>query len=347
MRLAVLALILGAAAAGAARADDPERTFQDWQVTCDNLRTCVAFGFSAEDSENPSYLRIARGGGANAAASVSITTNIVASDNPGSGPWTLLVDSRAVPGVTLQHAPGDVGQRASLSPAQATALLAAIRNGRSLQVRAGATTVAEISLSGSAAALLNMDDRQRRVGTTTALIGPGPRPAAGILPVPAAPVVVRGRIPQQTAIPRRPPRSVLAQRHDCDPAGGLEGREAQTWRLGPNLVLWSLPCTGGAYNVGDQYVLADNAGGGARRVRFPLPPGSENPTEETPVNSEFNPANATIVDFAKARGLGDCGTSTSWTWDGSAFRLLRQTAMSQCRAVVDSDWPTTFVGVRR
>ena len=51
--------------------------------------------------------------------------------------------------------------------------------------------------------------------------------------------------------------------------------------------------------------------------------------------------------FAKARGVGDCGSAATWAWDGHAFRLLRETVMEPCRRVVSEDWPTLYVTQRK
>jgi Protein of unknown function (DUF1176) len=53
------------------------------------------------------------------------------------------------------------------------------------------------------------------------------------------------------------------------------------------------------------------------------------------VNSDWDAATQTISSYAKGRGLGDCGSSESWVWDGTSFRLTRATVMGECRGSLD------------
>ena len=49
----------------------------------------------------------------------------------------------------------------------------------------------------------------------------------------------------------------------------------------------------------------------------------------------------TIADFAKGRGLGDCGERSRYGWDGRRFRLLHREVMGECRG------STTYVTIWR
>jgi hypothetical protein len=49
------------------------------------------------------------------------------------------------------------------------------------------------------------------------------------------------------------------------------------------------------------------------------------------VNADWDAATQTIGSFSKGRGLGDCGSSESWVWDGTMFRLTDATVMGECR----------------
>jgi hypothetical protein len=61
------------------------------------------------------------------------------------------------------------------------------------------------------------------------------------------------------------------------------------------------------------------------------------------MNVEYDPKTRTLTSFAKARGLGDCGSNQTWVWDGQAFQLLSETDMPQCRGAPPDDWPSRYV----
>ena len=65
------------------------------------------------------------------------------------------------------------------------------------------------------------------------------------------------------------------------------------------------------------------------------------------VNPIFDAKTMTLSSFSKGRGLGDCGTSEDWVWDGKTFRLALLKMMGQCRAVPLDDWPTLYRAERR
>ena len=48
------------------------------------------------------------------------------------------------------------------------------------------------------------------------------------------------------------------------------------------------------------------------------------------VEDEYDPQDGLLREFAKSRGLGDCGNSASWAWDGSMFRLASYLALDRC-----------------
>ena len=48
-------------------------------------------------------------------------------------------------------------------------------------------------------------------------------------------------------------------------------------------------------------------------------------------NAEWDPERRMIHEYAKGRGLGDCGVRSSYAWTGEIFRLVEQEEMSECR----------------
>jgi hypothetical protein len=57
---------------------------------------------------------------------------------------------------------------------------------------------------------------------------------------------------------------------------------------------------------------------------------------------EWDAEHATVFEAAKGRGLADCGSSTSWVFDGTDFRLAEASRMNRCAGGPPGDWPTVY-----
>ena len=114
--------------------------------------------------------------------------------------------------------------------------------------------------------------------------------------------------------------------------------DAGTWTVktaavggGATLVL--LPCSAGAYNEIDAlFVLR---GGKVAPADVDAPSGFEatGADSQTPVHSVINGdvEKGSLGSYAKGRGLGDCGVSQAFVWDGRRLRLTDQSEMRECR----------------
>ena len=340
---ATCALALAPAMAGASGV----KTFKAWYAVCNNLRTCIAFGFPGEDTDTSGYLRIARDGAPGAVPVVSLATTD--DDVPKGAVWTVQVDGRTVPGLAaVPVEAADDGQAVKLSPARGAALIEAIRDGRQLAVVSGGKTVFSLPLTGSAAALLWVDDQQQRVGTVTALGRKGDKPAASIPPIPPPPVLHAARAASQAGLPKRvPPVVWRARGKDCTADADTAADAALIARLAPGLVLWGPLCDQGAYSSGDSLMLGDEHGGALRPVRLPYPAGLEEHAVSELADPNFEPTTGTLSTFAKGRGIGDCGEVLSWVWDGKAFQLLNADVMTECHGVPMDDWPNLWTARQR
>jgi hypothetical protein len=100
-----------------------------------------------------------------------------------------------------------------------------------------------------------------------------------------------------------------------------------------------VPCGSGAYNFSSvPFVIED---GKAVVARFDQVPGwTESEGIATLVNAGWDPAKAELSSHLKARGVGDCGSSETYVWDGSMFRLVEARAMDECRG--SSNWLRTW-----
>jgi hypothetical protein len=122
---------------------------------------------------------------------------------------------------------------------------------------------------------------------------------------------------------------------------GTNATEASTYALGNGRTLIMMGCGAGAYNVTGLPLIAWRDGNAIRIEAAPFDV-SEPPVEGEPepkgfflVNADFDPATMSISAWAKGRGIGDCGTSATYAWDGQRFRLTRQNEMSECRGTME------------
>jgi hypothetical protein len=197
--------------------------------------------------------------------------------------------------------------------------------------------------------MLWIDEQQKRVGTVTAVIGRGDKPASAVPPLPAAAVVRVARIAPGPA-PKMPSAAVLAKaRKACDAAEELTAAEDAT-RLGGDQVMYWFRCEdmSGAYNY--YYALVIAAPGGPPRIaQFPFPPESSRRDDDADfaVNPVFDPKTGTLATLNKGRGLSDCGGQSEWVWDGTAFRMLATKGMPACKGIPAGDWPTLFRAARK
>lgn len=361
----VAALLLAMVPGGLARAEPPSAPnaadvngFRDWIAACDNLRTCSAYGVDAEVFGN-AFIRVHRGGAPDAA--VRITIGVNADDGV---KFTLAFDDPSLPGLPSGPLTGtpepDVSLRRLViaEPAAVARLLAAFRKANKLIVTRidppGADpsdpAVTEISLAGFAAAALWIDEQQKRVGTVTALIGHGDKPASAVPALPAAPVVRTAKLSTRPA-PKQAPAAVLAMaKKACDADAPFTAPEQSTRLSGEQVMYW-FRCEdmSGMYNY--YYTLVIAAPGRSPRVaKFPFPPesvGQDGDDGDTIVNPILDAKTGTLTTLNKARGLSDCGGLSEWAWDGAVFRMIASRAMPSCKGIPAEDWPTLFRAVRK
>lgn len=262
--------------------------------------------------------------------------------------WRVGVDGAAPAG--LESVPARTGEdderRAQLTPGQFRALIAALRAGSVLSLTGGRAKI-DISLAGSSAALLWIDERQGRVGTVTALAARGAKPASAVPAAASAPAIHPAAAAPQDRLPTKLPKAVLAgpALKDCDSDNAIS-QGLLVARLGPGQLLWGAPCSAGAYNQRSVLFIADEAGQGAREITpSEADTARDANADDELMNIAYDAKARVLTSFAKARGLGDCGSTASWVWDGKTFRLLDETVMPDCAGVTSDEWPSLYHAV--
>lgn len=311
------------------------REFRDWLAVCDNTNECAAFGPSADQS---GWIRVGASPGPSGRLTVALGVWGDTSGSPGSAAFD--IDGRRFTARTEQGsddfrvATGDV-----------PAVIAALGAGRNMSIRTAEPTA--VSLSGAAAALLWIDERQGRLDTVAALVRQGTRPSSSIPVPPDAPVVTPAPAISQAgygdsgmtlpaAIEALP--AVVACREETRHSDWVQ-KEVMSARLDASTELWAVPCFAGAYNMGHDWYLSDIGGRNPRALRLASANGE---TATGTINGGYAADARTLVAFAKGRGPGDCGSAQTWTWTGRAFLLSAEAEMTECWGVPPDLWPTTW-----
>lgn len=312
------------------------KTFRDWFAVCDNGNDCMAFGPAAENGTG--WVRVHMPPGPDARPDVM--AGFWPDDGEfGKSPVRVQIDGRSFATAPFQD--GDQDAVLSDPAAAVTALVA----GRSMTLGLGSETQA-MNLNGATAALLWIDERQGRLDTVTALVRKGARPATAVPLAPRLPLVAPApEMPRDQIGEIGPtlPASIEAMaeakacRADTAHFEGIQ-KEVQSARLDASTELWGMPCYVGAYNTGTRYFLTGPGGVRPRVLSFR----GTGEAEDILTNAEYSPHTRTIGQFAKGRGLGDCGVASTWTWTGRAFVLSEESVMGECWGANADRWPTTW-----
>jgi hypothetical protein len=229
----------------------------------------------------------------------------------------------------------------TVRPASVAAMLEAIRSHTEIQTLDGSgKRSGKVSLSGSSAALLYIDEQQRRLGTVTALLRKGTRAASSLPAPPALPVIAEVRPMGRAALSPLPRAKIdrMKRAAGCDMQFSQRDHpmEARRFRDGAALIL--VPCSQGAYN-GTSLVLvarkADRSDLQPATFDFNASAGEGTGRLTPPDGAYWDEKTGRLASFFKGRGLGDCGAGQDWAWDGSMFRLIRAEAMGECRGSTD------------
>ncbi len=340
-----LLLTMAALAALPAQAGDTVFDHQDWQLVCDNTRTCRAAGYQRDDAAMPVSVLFTRNAGAGTAVAGRVMLGDGWEDSmlgalPAPFRVALWIDGK-------QHGERTVTKdalEADLTAAQTTALLKALARDTRIEFRAGKIVWA-LSDRGAAAVLLKMDEVQNRIGTVGAVLRKGKNSEAKVSPPLPAPIVKAAAL-----TPAKPGdarfiaahgdalRKALRNATDEDACQDLHktGDEEQPLdvvRLTKTKLLVSTRCWLAAYNAGSGYWIVNDTA-------------PYRPELVTADATDFD--NGTLGSAQKGRGIGDCWYSEQWTWDGTTFVETAASSTGMCKGFAGGAWqlPTLVTEIR-
>ena len=316
-------LILALFAAAPTPQPGEVKTFKDWTVACDNIRFCTAELLDDEESsEAYNEISLTRSGIAGAPVAIDAAVDTTRGDA------VLAVDGAVVQSL-------GTAKKSGVSGVLTLATLARMVQGDQIEIRVAGKVAVKGSLAGFSAAMRYWDAAQKRDGGPDAIVAKG-RIVRSILP-PAAPRIVVARFPLSKAAPPDDATIVmLAKRFGCGVVDPDLRTKAEAYKLGSQQSLILVPCEAGAYNFITVPVIAT----GKTYVHAPFDFDGNELT-----NADFDAETAGLGSYEKDRGMGDCGTSESWVWDGKRFRLTEVLQMSECRGSIDwmRTWTATVV----
>jgi hypothetical protein len=309
-------------------------TFKDWTVGCDNGLACQAVSLATEgDSDGTLSMVIARPSGPTAALTIAMSGFTSKADR-----YRIVIDGRVAETGTMQVGSETIG----ISGANAMKLARAMARGSAMRVIDSAgTDLGSASLAGVAAALRHMDAQQGRAGSRGAVIATGPRMATARKA--AIPVIAVRKIAPSDMLPDAAALVALSENSACaEERFGSTQDTAYSLGTGPNgpqaLVL--LNCGAGAYNFSSGVYVGQRNSAGKwtfEPAKFDYGAAGFSVDSKIPIliNADWDAAKQSLGSYAKGRGLGDCGSSESWVWDGAMFRLTNATVMGECRGSLD------------
>ena len=337
------AVAMWASCASAAAPVQSYETYRDWFAACDNTLSCVAKTVS-DDSQ--SQMTLNREGGPGGKTKLEIATspafkiaNIRVDGKPlaGSAQWSVKTEDDTTT-ATLENF------------AAISAVAKQLRN--ATRITLGRDRA--ISLSGFAAALLRIDDRQGRIGNKTGLARPGELPPSAV-PAPIQPPYIAYHPIKAELGPGEAERlgkavisktGQIATSEDCE-AESL-AKPAEVHPLDADRALVFVECLMGAYQSSSLVFIASRRDGTPTRLELDAPylGGSADEWHNASFTTvSFDEKTGELGSFTKGRGIGDCGTSASWIWNGTTFVFSELSLQNSCGGVYPDDWPVLFRSV--
>jgi hypothetical protein len=341
-QLIYVLLAVSTAAGASPRTDLPSISFshKDWELACDNTRTCRAAGYHQEDDAPNATILLTRTAGPN--QPVTAQLQLAYDDNhPAPAQLAMTVDGKAL-GIVRMNAKSAI---ADLSPTQVQALLPALLRDGSIVWSAKGTTWT-ISTAGANAVLLKMDEFQGRVDTLGALVRKGNKPEASVLAPLSPPEITAATVihdKEPVTLTNAQTRDLMAALRKTVKDGSCElvdkksdaATTLDVHRLTTDKLLVSHPCWIAAYNTGDGYWVVDAQ-----------PPYSA----ALVTTSATDYDNGVISSMQKGRGIGDCIGTATWTWDGESFAQTSAGTTGMCREISTGgawDLPTLVTRIRK
>ena len=260
MKKVILLSLLPLTAMAAPSLKGFEKTYQDWDLICDNLGTCRMAGYQ-EEGDDPVSILFTRAAGENAAVEGKLTISPFGEadrDVQVGQDIEIWLNGKSLG--TVKHISDENPDK--LTEAQTKALLSGLKKESEIRLTYGKTTL-KVSDKGAAAAMLKMDEFQQRLNTPSALICKGQEKHAVLAPQPAPKIEVVSVNNRKTTELKRGEKqydnvlALLRKANSCDDED-ITSQDITLYPLTQNKVLAEALCVRGAYQSTNYYAVLDD-----------------------------------------------------------------------------------------
>lgn len=331
----LLSILLSTYTAHADMNSGEVKELKNWVVGCNNIRTCEAISLMPEDFSESTIitLHIKRLGTPNTPAKLYLTedsfTGNASTFNPGTAISFKINDKIFDLGTATVKS---IDEGISIPEKYIMGIIEESKKATDAYLVANGTNY-KISLAGLSAALLYIDEQQQHLGTTTALIRKGTKAMTSKSPqVPTLKASIYPDQKQKYALTAQQVESVnKILNKECE---GEEHSKTYTTtdRLSKNTYLLMALCYQAAYNEDYLAFVVPNNSNNVELAKFKANTASQ---DESLTNATFEVNKGTLTTYAKGRGIGDCGISSTWVWTGKQFELAEFNSMPACRGISD------------
>ena len=315
-----------------------EKTYQDWDLICDNLGTCRMAGYQ-EEGDDPVSILFTRAAGENAAVEGKLTISPFGEadrDVQVGQDIEIWLNGKSLG--TVKHISDENPDK--LTEAQTKALLSGLKKESEIRLTYGKTTL-KVSDKGAAAAMLKMDEFQQRLNTPSALICKGQEKHAVLAPQPAPKIEVVSVNNRKTTELKRGEKqydnvlALLRKANSCDDED-ITSQDITLYPLTQNKVLAEALCVRGAYQSTNYYAVLDDKLSKVEQV----------------LEDRYNFAyydeklNALIVEGSyKSSGLAESWYGYEAAWNGKTFITTAEHTSGSSKGFIGGAWDglPTFV----
>ena len=323
-----------------------EKTYQNWDLICDNTGTCNMAGYQEErdGSEHPVSILFTRSAGEKAPVTAQLA---LLPDELGNKTAEIILNGQSL-GTFQNFSEEGI---AKLSEKQTTELLTALKGNASIEVIFGEFKE-KVSDKGAAAAMLKMDEFQQRLNTPSALIRKGQEKHAVLAPQ-AAPKIQVAYIknPSKTELKRGEKQfdAVLALLRKSADSSAIdycaslhddsEQKTITLYSLTQGKVLAEAVCISGSAAYTGYYAVMDNKLSKVEQV-----------LEDQYTFAYYDEKlNALIVEGSyKSSGLAESWYGYEAAWNGKTFITTAEYTSGSGKGFIGSAWGglPTFVSHR-
>lgn len=307
----------------------------DWEVTCDNTNTCRIVGYSPKDAKLPLSVIVVSKAGDAELPKAKVQLGLFGGEEekifatfPLNFNLEMKVNNKSL-GLVAMNKHDLI---ASLSKKQTSALLASFKHTSNIVWKTGEYTW-ELSDKGSSAVLLKVDEFQKRLGTTSALLKKGNKHNQNLLRPKAMPII---EVPALNASKELSIDTLDIQKSEMQKLEKalkrnqkwcfeerLYDKKVRLYPLNEQKLLASKLCWTAAYNMGTAYWVINK--------QAPYTPQLIT-TDASDYYVDDNHV-ATIHTAQKGRGIGDCWSVESHVWNGKTFVPNYKAHTGACRAI--------------